>query len=374
MGNAHTSNGLVATESKLSLVRRRVTTLDMRSSKRSNTSERWRTSATDAATSTTKRLTKLGSIRRKLVRRTRKGSSDYRKHIRELLQPWSIKEIQSFIREYETLDALRDLHRLSACARMKSPRLKQDMASMYENQLCCDLVIEFRHTTFHVHRALLCARCNLFTTYLQASKSKTFIKINTDDFDYSTSIFSSLLRYIYSGYTRDRQLKDTLTTLAQKFGVLNPLDDSMRDLLGDDASADLILAFSNTTSPESIQGVEAPVDNTLEVFCHCAILSARSPFFRSLLQDKLKDQEPNSPRIRLVLNENIIPRTYIKVILHCMYTDSLDLSCVIKWKVADDGSGEADRLLAPVELAMELYEIAHFLEFPYLMERKSVCF
>ena len=78
--------------------------------------------------------------------------------------------------------------------------------------------------------------------------------------------------------------------------------------------------------------------------------------------------------MRLVLNESIIPRTYIKVILHCMYTDSLDLGCVIKWKVADDGSGEADRLLTPVELAMELYEIGHFLEFPFLMERELVLY
>ena len=51
-----------------------------------------------------------------------------------------------------------------------------------------------------------------------------------------------------------------------------------------------------------------------------------------------------------------------------MYTDTLDLSSVIKWKVADDGTGEADRLLTTAELAMELYETGHFLDFPQLMQ------
>ena len=375
MGHAQSSNGLVASESKLSLLRRKVSTLDTRSNKTS-TSERWRHSETN---SNKNKLTKLGSMRRKLVRRTRKGS-DYRKHIRDLLQSWSSKEIQSFIREYEALDALRDLRRLSDSARIVSPHLQADMANLYENKYCYDLEIEFQDVTFYVHKAILCSRCKFFTNYLTQSNS---IKLLAEDFGYSNSIFSSLLKYVYSGYSKDRYLIEVLSNLAEKFGMLNSIDSSMKEIIDDHTYADLILVFPNTSQvlDSNIENEETNIDNTLEVFCHSSILCARSLYFRSVLLEKYRKHKMtgNKPfNARLVLSEKIIPRTYIKVILHCMYTDCVDLSSVIKWRVADDGSGEADRLLTTVELAMELYEIGRFLEFSILMEGKllasSICF
>lgn len=369
MGHTQSSNSLstVASESKVSLLRRKVSSLDSSLNKQEY-SQRWKLTETG---SSKHKISKLGSIRQKLVRKTRRGS-DYRKHIRDLLQSWSSKEIQSFIRQYEALDALRDIHRLSDSGRKLSSFLPTDMAHLYENMYCSDLKIMFQGSIFHVHKAILCARCKLFDNYLtKESSDKDLIELNDEDFGYSSLIFSSLLKYIYSGFTKDRQLIEVLSDLARNFGMLNSFKNSMKEILDDSLHADLILVFPNMSQTTKSFEVEANlvIDNTLDVFCHSSILCARSSYFRSILQEKFRKRKASDKYfiVRLVLSEKIIPRTYLKVILHCMYTDNVDLSSVIKWKVADDGSGEADRLLTTVELAMELYEIGCFLDFPCLV-------
>ena len=76
-------------------------------------------------------------------------------------------------------------------------------------------------------------------------------------------------------------------------------------------------------------------DHTYEILCHKAILCARSPYFRSLfLKNDLDLSEKistNSSVYRLVLDESVMTRQYARILLQCMYTDSVDLSSVVKW-------------------------------------------
>jgi BTB/POZ domain-containing protein 7 len=76
--------------------------------------------------------------------------------------------------------------------------------------------------------------------------------------------------------------------------------------------------------------------------------------FRSLFQ-----RRGNSKN--LVLDESVIPKRYVRVILHCMYTDRIDLSLI---DPSRSGLTEVESLTftgrlnpAGFEEAMELYQI-----------------
>ncbi|KAF3701223.1 BTB/POZ domain-containing protein 7 [Channa argus] len=149
---------------------------------------------------------------------------------------------------------------------------------------------------------------------------------------------------------------------------------------------------------------------------HRAILAARCPFFKTLLSSspgygaevlmdietagidvpmfsallhylytgefgrRIRTGEEMTERTlqtptRIVLDESIIPRKYVQVILHCMYTDVVDLGLVLRGSPSASSLGEVQALVAGgrgastrTEEAMELYHIALFLEFSMLAQ------
>ncbi len=119
-----------------------------------------------------------------------------------------------------------------------------------------------------------------------------------------------------------------------------------------------------------------------ELRAHKGVLSARSPFFRNLLQRRIRSGEEITERTlqtptRIILDESIIPKKYARVVLHCMYTDAVDLSLVLRGSPSEGSLGEVQALVAGrgcmsrAEEAMELYHIALFLEFSMLAQGKS---
>lgn len=180
-----------------------------------------------------------------------------------------------------------------------------------------------------------------------------------------------------------------------------------------------------STSAAAAAAAAAAMLGEDELRAHKAILSARSPFFRSLLQrrtragvgpaaaaggvDEPQPQQsqscdahtphaaPHTPHAGLpppplvptciVLDESIIPKKYARVILHCMYTDRVELSLVLRGSPSAGSLGEVQALVAGrgaggaggggggggvgmsrAEEAMELYHIALFLEFSMLAQ------
>lgn len=80
----------------------------------------------------------------------------------------------------------------------------------------------------------------------------------------------------------------------------------------------------------------------LEIPCHRAILSARSPFFRSLIQRRLRTASEAagttpgsgvvaaSGPLRIVLDESVIPRRYARVLMQALYLDTVDMNCIVR--------------------------------------------
>nr|XP_004649377.1 BTB/POZ domain-containing protein 7 isoform X1 [Jaculus jaculus]XP_045009977.1 BTB/POZ domain-containing protein 7 isoform X1 [Jaculus jaculus]XP_045009978.1 BTB/POZ domain-containing protein 7 isoform X1 [Jaculus jaculus] len=330
-----------------------------------------------------KRTSGLATLKKKFIKRRKSNrSADHAKQMRELLSGWDVRDVNALVEEYEGTSALKELSLQASLARPEARTLQKDMADLYEYKYCTDVDLIFQETCFPVHRAILAARCPFFKTLLSSSPeygAEIIMDINTAGID--MPMFSALLHYLYTGEfgMEDSRFQnvDILVQLSEEFGTPNSLDVDMRGLFDYMCYYDVVLSFSSDSElVDAFGGNQNCLDEELKA--HKAIISARSPFFRNLLQRRIRTGEEITDRTlrtptRIILDESIIPKKYAKVILHCMYTDVVDLS-VLHCSPSVGSLSEVQALVAGkpnmtrAEEAMELYHIALFLEFNMLAQ------
>ncbi|XP_006839617.1 PREDICTED: BTB/POZ domain-containing protein 7 [Chrysochloris asiatica] len=330
-----------------------------------------------------KRTSGLATLKKKFIKRRKSNRSvDHSKQMRELLSGWDVRDVNALVEEYEGTSALKELSLQASLARPEARTLQKDMADLYEYKYCTDVDLIFQETCFPVHRAILAARCPFFKTLLSSSPeygAEIVMDISTAGID--MPMFSALLHYLYTGEfgMEDSRFQnvDILVQLSEEFGTPNSLDVDMRGLFDYMCYYDVVLSFSSDSElVEAFGGNQNCLDEELKA--HKAVISARSPFFRNLLQRRIRTGEEITDRTlrtptRIILDESIIPKKYAKVILHCMYTDLVDLS-VLHCTPSVGSLSEVQALVAGksnmtrAEEAMELYHIALFLEFNMLAQ------
>ncbi|XP_026922279.1 BTB/POZ domain-containing protein 7 isoform X1 [Acinonyx jubatus] len=330
-----------------------------------------------------KRTSGLATLKKKFIKRRKSNrSADHAKQMRELLSGWDVRDVNALVEEYEGTSALKELSLQASLARPEARTLQKDMADLYEYKYCTDVDLIFQETCFPVHRAILAARCPFFKTLLSSSPeygAEIIMDISTAGID--MPMFSALLHYLYTGEfgMEDSRFQnvDILVQLSEEFGTPNSLDVDMRGLFDYMCYYDVVLSFSSDSElVEAFGGNQSCLDEELKA--HKAIISARSPFFRNLLQRRIRTGEEITDRTlrtptRIILDESIIPKKYAKVILHCMYTDVVDLSG-LHCSPSVGSLSEVQALVAGkpnmtrAEEAMELYHIALFLEFNMLAQ------
>ncbi|NXX73497.1 BTBD7 protein, partial [Urocolius indicus] len=330
-----------------------------------------------------KKTSGLATLKKKFIKRRKSSrSADHAKQMRELLSGWDVRDVNALVEEYEGTSALKELYLQANLARPEARTLQKDMAELYQYKYCTDVDLIFQETCFPVHRAILAARCPFFKTLLSSSPeygAEIIMDINTAGID--MPMFSALLHYLYTGEfgMEDSRFQnvDILVQLSEEFGTPNSLDVDMRALFDYMCYYDVVLSFSsNSDLVETFGGSQNCVDEELRA--HKAVISSRSPFFRHLLQRRIRTGEEITDRTlrtptRIILDESIIPKKYAKVILNCMYTDVVDLS-VLHSSPSVGSLSEVQALVAGklnmtrAEEAMELYHIALFLEFNMLAQ------
>ncbi|KFQ39031.1 BTB/POZ domain-containing protein 7, partial [Mesitornis unicolor] len=330
-----------------------------------------------------KKTSGLATLKKKFIKRRKSSrSADHAKQMRELLSGWDVRDVNALVEEYEGTSALKELYLQANLARPEPRTLQKDMAELYQYKYCTDVDLIFQETCFPVHRAILAARCPFFKTLLSSSPeygAEIIMDINTAGID--MPMFSALLHYLYTGEfgMEDSRFQnvDILVQLSEEFGTPNSLDVDMRALCDYMCYYDVVLSFSsNSDLVETFGGSQNCLDEELRA--HKAVISSRSPFFRHLLQRRIRTGEEITDRTlrtptRIILDESIIPKKYAKVILNCMYTDVVDLS-VLHSSPSVGSLSEVQALVAGklnmtrAEEAMELYHIALFLEFNMLAQ------
>lgn len=334
-----------------------------------------------------KKATGFATLKKKFIRRRRSSKvCDHGKMLRELVSDWSPLEVAALLEEYEALAALKDLCVQAELARPPAATFKQDLSALYDFKYCTDADLVYRGACFPIHRALLSARCPYFRDLLAGCPgygARICLELRTATVD--VQLFSALLRYLYTGDICPHNTNidmNLLRRLREEFGTPNALEADLRYLLETGDYADAALVFTSDGSdcqrPDSGSS-EYGFRPKLELPCHKAILSARSPFFRNLLQRRSKSGEEHTERAlhiptRIVLDETVIPKRYARVLLHAIYLDQVDLSLISRGGCGG-GLGEAQALAhtgrarpSPLEEAMELYQIGRFLELDILSQ------
>lgn len=337
-----------------------------------------------------KKATGFATLRKKFIRRRRTSKAcDHGRVIRELVSSWNPLEINGLLEEYEALAALKDLHVQAELARPPATTFKQDLSTLYDYKHCTDVDLVYRGTCFPVHRALLSARCPYFRELLAGCPgygARICLDLRTPNLE--VHIFSALLRYLYTGdiCTHDSSIDiNILRRLGEEFGTPNNLENDLRYLLdtGDYADAALVFTSDGDYQRPDSGSSEYGFRPKLELPCHKAILSARSTFFRNLIQRRTRSGEDHTERAlhiptRIVLDESVIPKRYARVLLHALYLDTVDLSLILRGSGCGNSAGSLSEVQAlthtgrmrpsPLEEAMELYQIGRFLELDILSQ------
>ncbi|XP_020775076.2 BTB/POZ domain-containing protein 7 [Boleophthalmus pectinirostris] len=346
----------------------------------------------------------LATLKRRFIKRRKSSrSADHARQMRELLSGWDVRDTNALVEEYEGTAALKELSFQASLARADAPNLQRDLAALYQHKYCTDVDLIFHGTCFPAHRAILAVRCPFFKSLLTSAPgygAEVLMDVDTAGID--VPMFSALLQYLYTGEfgvgaAEDSRLQnvDVLVQLSEEFGTPNSLEADMKGLFDHMCYYDALLSFSSDSemvegcgergaiacpSTAGSVGPVAPGTPEEDLRAHKAILSARSPFFRNLLQRRIRTGEEMTERTlhtptRIVLDESIIPRKYVQVILHCMYTDVVELGLVLRGSPSTGSLGEVQALVSGgrgastrTEEAMELYHIALFLEFSMLAQ------
>lgn len=325
-----------------------------------------------------KKFPKWNNLRKKLSRgKSMFRTFDHGKMLRELTQTWSYQEIVALVDHYRSLMEIKESVSQMNLTRPHVQPLKKDMLDLLHKGMCSDVTLLFNGVKFPVHRSILSSRCTYFQElFLQwDNESTTEISVNIPVDGITVEMFSTLLQYLYTGdfpaQTSGLDSLDMLMELGEEFRTPNVLEQDLKGLLYNAEHADVLLVFQGHQPPD-IKENAALTETSFEVPCHKAILCACSPFFKSLLlkQELSFPISSDSGCIRLVLDERVFPRQYARVVLQCMYTDSFDLSSVVKWSSEEKkGCGlGTHNLLTMAEIAMEVYEVARFIEFDVLAQ------
>lgn len=327
-------------------------------------------------------LTSLATLKKRLVRRARRVSKtfDHGQILRDFLTGWSTRDLLLLVEEYEATGLLKDLSFQAEIARPSASTVSRDLAELYDLKYVADTYLIFRGVHFPVHKAIICVRCPYFRELL--GKVNTFgarVPISLDIAGLRPELFNDLIRYLYSGELSPTlspidgstgtplplpSYESVLLRLSEQFGVPNDLDYDLKRLLETGLYSDASLVFSPAGSTDHLTSGHSHASSThvvkkcracsdqAEYSCHTAVLASRSPFFKNVIQRhqrRFTEQLSGSSsgpqtgttapppvtintanqKIRIVLDEQIIPRRFARVILHAMYRDSTDLMAVL---------------------------------------------
>ncbi|XP_077522612.1 BTB/POZ domain-containing protein 7 isoform X1 [Amblyomma americanum] len=318
----------------------------------------------------------LLTLRKRLARRRWRASKgfDHAQVFNDFLNSagWTVREVAALVHEYEATAALRELTAQADAARLPARSCRADLGRLLESRLCADVTLAYRGTAFPAHRALLSARCPFFRDLLsetgggprQQMTPKQMV-VEMDIPGVGVELFGDLLRYLYTGELSvageagSSAALSTLLRLSEQFGVPNPLALDLRRMLEGGHLADASLVWE-------VPGSGGGVEQEAEFPCHRAVLAARCPFFRGVIQRRTASGSGGSGgdggatpggRLRVVLDAGVVPVRHARVLLWALYQDTVDLSML----PCSSGGSLAEEF-------MELYQVARLLELDSLAQ------
>lgn len=360
---------------------------------------------------------KFSKFKQKIKRKfDLKKSTDHGQVIRDFLNLLNLPDLIAVFEEYKSTLFLKELFQYAESARPIASNLRNDLSELYDFKYNSDVTLVYKGVHFAVHRAIVAARCPYFRELVLKKPVGSVVPVNLDIKGLRVELFNDLLKFLYTGElagsydaSSNTASYKALIRISQECGVPNPLLHDLKNLLDTGLYSDASLCFQTEISNHQnnnelgssgninqIQNdkVSAETSNCTcckqaEYACHQAILAARSPFFRNVItrqhqrKASLKRDHSTEERMKIVLDESIIPRRFARILLHVMYRDADDLmnlieSSICKCNHTNATGGEAMKnsqsTRDPHQSAnlskeiMSLYEIARFLEIDFFVQ------
>lgn len=313
---------------------------------------------------------------------------------REFAQLINIRDLAQIYDEYKATFFLKELSNHAESARPIASTIRNDLSELYDFKHNNDITLVYKGVDFPVHKAIVCARCPFFRELLGKKQFGAVANVNLEIKGLRVELFNDLLKFLYTGELAgsydprsNSSSYQALIRISQECGVPNSLSHDLKYLLETGIYSDASLCFQSTNndlngeSNQTNSSKRCTCFEQTEFSCHQPILAARSPFFRNVIirtqrrNATLKQDVSLNERIKIVLDETIIPRRFARILLHVMYRDSDDLmnlvqSCICKCSAGATQSSYKDSKDNQylVKEIMDLYEIARFLEIDYLVQ------
>ncbi|CDW53012.1 BACK domain containing protein [Trichuris trichiura] len=313
---------------------------------------------------------------------------------------WSLRNLHCLVVEFEASLALRDITASADLARPKAPSLQEDLARLYRESIVTDTCLLYEQQLFNVHRCILNSRCAWLQSFLRTvgENNDGPIELNLPGSPISPVLLDAFIFFLYTGIIHREKLSTTeyeqFCLLNSTLGVSNDWHADIASLLHEpnDDDADIEIVFTRNTKCISFENVSSTNDVTSKYaslrygqackkalrqtyLCHSAILATRSPFFRSLIVKRRVDSYKQGKRVKIFLDESVIPRQYAPVIFDAFYSDRVDLSAIERGHLPSASSlsevkaiASGKCLTSPLEEATEIYQIGRFLDFPILVQ------
>ncbi|KAK0410559.1 hypothetical protein QR680_005195 [Steinernema hermaphroditum] len=308
-------------------------------------------------------------------------NSDYTARVfRDLISCWPLEDLESLHAEFESAHVVRNLFLRSVSTRTKAPTLSQQMLEALDGAVEPDFVINFKGGVFNVHKSVLVARCTYFADLfspgvaVEGPSCSSPVQSSFDlelppSLDVSVAEFEEFLRFVYSGEiatdSRAAPLLEYFHCLQEFYNA-----DFARFATVSVVSGDCELTFSSRPSCAEKR------DHTGDFITRSdsTFLSIRSSYFRSLFVKRRKEKV--AVELAVTVDENLIPRTLVPVILYAVFTDSLDFGRVLcSTPLSTNSLCEVQAMVSgkdpnsPINRATELYHIAVFLDFQRLAQQ-----
>ncbi|XP_053622826.1 BTB/POZ domain-containing protein 7 isoform X2 [Plodia interpunctella] len=351
----------------------------------------------------------LGTIRRRIAaatRRPRDSRSDrgceHSRTIRSVVSSWRLAEVFLLCEELEAGAALRDLSTQAELARAPAPHLAAALHAALRDRWWCDIELLGAGYTMHAHRAILSARCSYFRELLQHyPRSMYRVPLEGAGAALSRAELEAVVAALYTGQAAvcscdkyERNVEDDLDIInvdgtnsrrsstcacaasrvdaaaLRRLGAalgfsLHSLHTDMKYLLDSGELADARLQLDAHAHAHAQR-------------CHRLVLAARSRFFRNVMSRRSASAAP----FDVCLDEKVLPRRFVRALLHAAYTDQVDLSLIGRnsstpasatssssgttpWSSVSRGRTASAAML---EDAFQLYEIARFVEMPIVAQ------
>ncbi|CAJ0954549.1 unnamed protein product, partial [Mesorhabditis belari] len=321
-------------------------------SRSTNDVDRIRPSA-EQRSATKKKKNKLSSLAAassrhfaKISFKRKSGDRDKIRTFRDLITKWPLEDAESLFREMDTMRQLFELYSEATNARPAVPSIGQQLLKSTTQTV----EFVFKGERLPVHRRFARIRCKLITE--MSSESTSVIELTSPLESITVEEFRDFINYLYT--ERCDLSNETLSQIKTILKITNPLCIDLETFeMTADEEGDFIIQLSSRPDVDPNHSI-----NDHEIRLDSELIATRSELFASLVKRRHVD--------RVVLDENLLPRSMAPVIVHYLYTDQLDLSRISPSMISVSSLSEARAIVSgrnpdsPLHQASQLVHIAKF--------------